>query len=315
MLDGRLEILAEGQEIDPGDAQIIHHLHHLGAAFAEAEHQAGFGENLWIMGFYPVEQAERLVIARAGADRGIESRHGFKIVVEDIRARRRDQAPRRALAQEIGGQHLDRGVRRAGANGADHGGEMRRAAIGEIVAIDRGDDDMAEPEPHDRVRDPRRLIAIERPRLAGADMAKAAGAGAGIAHDHHGGVADRPAFADIRAGGLLAHRVQAVFGQQRAGLVIDRMGRRLDPDPGGFARDRVVRPVGFLGVARAGRGNRATPPMIDQNAHGSRLCSSPRRAEGVRPRNNRLPRSSQRGRGQGWRLMRHIMLEKHARVV
>ena len=40
------------------------------------------------------------------------------------------------LAQEVGREHLDRRCRALRADRADHGGEMRRAAIVEIVAID-----------------------------------------------------------------------------------------------------------------------------------------------------------------------------------
>ena len=45
VLAGRLQILADGEEIDIGDAQIVHHLQNLGALLAKADHQAGFGED------------------------------------------------------------------------------------------------------------------------------------------------------------------------------------------------------------------------------------------------------------------------------
>ena len=84
------------------------------------------------------------------------------------------------------------------------------------------------------------------------DVAEGAGAGAGVAHDHHGGVALRPALADVGAGGFLADRDEAVGAHQGAGLVVDRMGGRLYPDPGGLALDGVVRPVRLLRMARRG---------------------------------------------------------------
>ena len=46
----------------------------------------------------------------------------------------------------------------AGADGADHGGEMRRAAIGEVVAVHRGDDHMLQAELGDGVADLARLV-------------------------------------------------------------------------------------------------------------------------------------------------------------
>ena len=83
---------------------------------------------------------------------------------------------------------------------------MLGAAVGEIVAVDRGDHDMGEPELDGGLRDMLRLGRIERAGHAGLDVAEGAGAGAGVAHDHEGGVLLVPAFADIRAAGLLAHR-------------------------------------------------------------------------------------------------------------
>ena len=143
----------------------------------------------------------------------------------------------------------------------DDGGEMCGPAIRQVVAVDRGDHHVAQTEPGDGVGDAGGFVGLQRAGLAGAHVAEAAGAGAGVAHDHHGGVALRPALADIRAGGLLANRHQAVVAHQRAGLVIDRVVRRLDPDPGGFALDRILRPMGLFRMSeRAGRA------MIDGQA-------------------------------------------------
>src|SRR3712207_6931906 len=49
---------------------------------------------------------------------------------------------------------------------------------------------------------------------SGGDVAERTGPRAGVAHDHHGGVALRPALADVRAGRLLAHRDQAVRSEE-----------------------------------------------------------------------------------------------------
>jgi hypothetical protein len=146
----------------------------------------------------------------------------------------------------------------------DNGGEMRRAAIGQVVAVDRCDDDVLQPQPRHGVGDAGGFIGIERHRLPGAHIAERAGSGAGVAHDHHGGVALGPAFADIGAGGFLADRVQPVLPHQGAGLVIDRMGGRLDADPGGLALDRVVRAMRLLRVAERGLG-----PVVDDEVCGS----------------------------------------------
>ena len=44
MLRRRLQILADGEEIDPGRAHVVHHLQHFVALFAEAHHHPRLGE-------------------------------------------------------------------------------------------------------------------------------------------------------------------------------------------------------------------------------------------------------------------------------
>src|SRR3546814_5317202 len=80
---------------------------------------------------------------------------------------------------------------------------------------------------------------------------EAAGARAGVAHDHHGGVALRPALADVRAGRLLADRVQLVRLHDLAGRVVLARHRRLHADPRRLALHLLVRLVGLLRVTDA----------------------------------------------------------------
>ena len=209
---------------------------------------------------------------------GIQPRHGFQVVVEHVGPGVGDNFHGAWLAQEVGCQNLDRGVRGGGAQRADGRREMAGTAVGQVVAIHRGDDDMLQAEPGHGVGDPRGLAGVQRERLAGAYVAERAGAGAGVAHDHHGGVALRPALADVGAGGFLADRVQAVFAHQGAGLVVDRMGGRLHPDPGGLALDRVVRAVRLLRVAEGGFGT-----VVDDEVAGHGGLEVAGGAGGVKP--------------------------------
>ena len=94
-------------------------------------------------------------------------------------------------------------------------GEVLGAAVGEIVAIDRGDDDMLQASLATRRRHVLGLGRIERLGQPRRHVAEGAGARAGVAHDHHGGVALLPALADVGAGRLLAHRDEAVLAQRR----------------------------------------------------------------------------------------------------
>ena len=111
----------------------------------------------------------------------------------------------------------------------------------------------AKPELEGRLGDVLRLRCVERAGHAGLDVAEGAGAGAGVAHDHEGGVLLVPALADIRAARLLAHRDQAVFLDDVAGLGIAARVRRAHADPVRFRRRQRIRPVHLFGVARAQR--------------------------------------------------------------
>ena len=148
-------------------------------------------------------------IARTGAHFEIEARHRFKIVVEHIRPRLDHlfQGAGRAF-QEIGRQNFNRGARCAVTDGADGLGEVFGPAIVQIVAVHRGDDHMFQTQLADRMGHLARLKRVQRLRLARRDIAKGAAARAYLAHDHHGGVALAPAFADIGAARLFADRDQ-----------------------------------------------------------------------------------------------------------
>ena len=95
---------------------------------------------------HPGQQAQRGEVARAGPHRRIEPRHGFEIVVEHVGPRGDHGLDRALLAQEIRRQHLDRRARAPAARMRRIAArEMPGAAVGQVVAIDRGHDDMARP--------------------------------------------------------------------------------------------------------------------------------------------------------------------------
>src|SRR5690606_32785602 len=115
------------------------------------------------------------------------------------------------IAQEVRCQDLDRGRGRSGADGADHGGEVCRAAVGQIVTVDGGDDDVLELKSGYGLRDVLRLFRVERLRQTRAHVAESAGARARVPHDHHGRVLLAPALPDVGAARLLADGVQVVL--------------------------------------------------------------------------------------------------------
>ena len=82
---------------------------------------------------------------------------------------------------------------------------MRSAAIGKIITVNRGNDDMAQAKRGNGLCHILRLIQIQRVRPPRCNIAERTGACTYRAENHHGGMFLRPAFADIWAGRLLAH--------------------------------------------------------------------------------------------------------------
>jgi hypothetical protein len=95
-----------------------------------------------------------------------------------------------------------------------------------------------------------RLVRIERAGQSGLDVAEGAGARAGVAQDHEGGVLLVPALADVRAARLLAYGVEAVLAHDgmRRGVALGH--RRLDANPVRLAKHRRIGPMRLFRVAR-----------------------------------------------------------------
>ena len=86
--------------------------------------------------------------------RRCEPTHGFEVVVENLRVRREDCVDGLIAVVEIGHEHFDGDARIQRAHRFDGLPKMFRAAIGQIVARHRRDDDVVEPHPARGFRDP-----------------------------------------------------------------------------------------------------------------------------------------------------------------
>src|SRR3546814_19563127 len=122
-------------------------------------------------------------------------------MVVDVGARVDDRRNRAfGLVAEIGGQDFDRRRRGLAAERLDDLDELARAAVGQVVAVDRGDDDMRQPNLR---RGDRGMFGIEQvdgtphPRLA---VAEGDGARAAVTEDNYRSIIFVPYFLDARQG-------------------------------------------------------------------------------------------------------------------
>jgi hypothetical protein len=128
---------------------------------------------------------------------------------------------------------------------------MPRPAIVEIVAVDRGDHDMLQPE---RATASPTLLRLASSSASGSPVRTLQKAQARVQvspmimkvawrFDQHSPILGQPASSQTvtsPCSRTIAH-----------GLAIDRRARRLDPDPVGLAQDRCIGPLGLFGMARA----------------------------------------------------------------
>ena len=174
---------------------------------------------------------------------------------------------------------------------ADRLGVQPGAAVGQVVAGDAGDRGVLQAHLLHALGDPARLVAVERLRLAGVDLAEVAATRALVAADEEGRLAVLPALEDVGAAGLLADRVQTLGLHQRVELGVRRTHPRPGLDPLGLPLDRGLARCGPRGAAACARPGRrcARCPWTSQSrpespAHATRRTQSiPTPGGGWRP--------------------------------
>ena len=127
-------------------------------------------------------------------------------------------------APEVGGQHLDGAGGALRVDGGDHLRPVARAAVRQVVAVDRGDHGVAQAHHRHRLGHVLGLLRVGAGRRpAGGHGAEAAAAGADVTQDHEGGRAVlAPALVDVGAAGLLAHGMEIQPLDQAADPMVGR---------------------------------------------------------------------------------------------
>ena len=98
--------------------------------------------------------------------------------------------------------------------------EMLGAAVGEVVARDRGDHDVPEPESATCLGQSIRLVGRHGVGLSPLDRTEAAGTSAGLPEDHERGRPPGPALGAVRAAGTLADGLETQLADQTLGEIV-----------------------------------------------------------------------------------------------
>ncbi len=236
MVHGRCEVLADREHVYVMCAHVAHDVDDLFVRFAETHHHSALGGYLREPPLEALQQLQRHMVVRSRTRLLVQPRHRLEVVVHHIGGCLGEDLERALGATaEVGRENLDARLRRLLAHLTDAIHEVTRTAIAKIIAVDAGDHHVLQFQSRDRGRQVVRFVGVEWVRTAMSDIAKRAASRALVTHDHERGRAVTEALADVRARGLLAHRMQAVLTQDLLDLVETR-GRRscLHADPFGL---------------------------------------------------------------------------------
>ena len=144
MLRAGLQVLADGEDVAARGESIAHESSDLFVRLAKTEHEARFDKCFRAEAACGAQNSQGSVVITLGPHFGKEAADHFHIVVEDGRARVEHKWKRVLTAAEVRDEGLDGGLGQSLPDSAHDGGHMRRAAVGQIIARDLGDDHVPE---------------------------------------------------------------------------------------------------------------------------------------------------------------------------
>lgn len=195
--------------------EVVEELEDFFFAFTDPDHDPGFGDGA--LCFDALEQFHRALVSRAWAHGGVTTTDGFEVVRDDVGLRVDDHLQRGFVAFEVSDQDLDGHVGACFARAHDRLGPDPGTSIGDIVAIDGGDDDVLESRSSQGLSNTTGFVFVDRERFARLDIAESTGAGAGVSQDHDGRDPARPALSHVRTRGFFADGVEFVGVDVRFG--------------------------------------------------------------------------------------------------
>ncbi len=88
--------MPDGEHVDLVRAQVAHHAEDLVVGLAQADHQARFGGDFFVLALEFFQQGKRVLVIAAGTRLAVEPRHGLEVVVHHV-GRGCGEDPERAL--------------------------------------------------------------------------------------------------------------------------------------------------------------------------------------------------------------------------
>lgn len=179
----RLEILAQGENVDASISKVLKGFAELVRLFANAQHQAGFGGESSFGSM--AEDFEGLFVSGGFANGFLEAFDGFQVVIEDVGLGSQNDVQLVCIALKIRCEYFDGSIRATIANGSDGSCPDIGSTIFQIVSGYRSDDTMPQTHFCYRFSYSWRLCQIQFCRFPSVYGTKGAGSCADVAQYHH----------------------------------------------------------------------------------------------------------------------------------
>ena len=206
--------MADGNHLDIVGTHIAHDFAHVLVCFAQADHDAGFGWDMWHHFFIATQKLEGVLVVGTRTGFFIQAWMGFQVVVHHVGwCFCQDFQCDVQTAAEIGNEDFDFGIRAGFADGFNTVGEVLCATITQVVTVDGSNHDIAQVHGFDGFGQVFRLVRIQHVGAAMANVAERATAGTNITHDHECGRTLGKAFADVWTRCFFAYGMHFLFAK------------------------------------------------------------------------------------------------------
>lgn len=211
-----LEILAYGEPTATRGQDVVHQFHDFLIGLAQANHEACLG--LVASTGHGLQHTEAAVVAGHTAHRRGQSAHGLHVVPHHMGLGGKHLTDELLAPHEIGDEQFDAGVGTQHLDRLDGLHPVAGSQVGQVVAVDRCEDGIAQSQRLHRLGHAPRLIGVEGGGATGAGVAESAPAGADVAADHQRRGACRPALRPVGAEPRGADGVEVVASENIGGF-------------------------------------------------------------------------------------------------
>jgi len=232
MVPGRLQILAESEDICSLRGKILHGGEDFLCFLPKTQHETRLCGDVWMHFLGAGQEFKRALVDGTFANLTIEAWNRFGVVIEYVRLDRKDNVQGIPIAAKIGNQDFDLASWNAVTNLFNRACEDAGTPIRLIITIDARDHSVTQLHARGCFSDTVRFFLIGRADgLSGRHRTKTASACANVSEDHERSRAMLPAFSHVGAAGGFADRMEIERPHDALEIVIFFATEEFDAKP------------------------------------------------------------------------------------